>query len=96
MSDQQEQQMIGLLARINDNVSGIREEMAGVKVTQQKQGEDIADIKSDMKAENLPSRLALVERDLGRIGRAMWIVGTALIGLAVHTFWDLITKGKSE
>jgi hypothetical protein len=49
-----------------------------------------------MKAENLPSRLALVERDLGRIGRAMWVVGTALIGLAVHTFWDLITKGKSE
>ena len=96
MSDNQEQQMIGLLARINENVGGIREEMAGIKVTQRKQGEDITEIKSDMKNENLPTRLTLVERDLGRIGRAMWIVGTALIGLAVHTFWDLITKGDKQ
>ena len=86
--------MIGLLARINDNVSGIREEMAGVKVTQQQQGEDIAEIKSDMKSENLPSRLAMVERDLGRIGRAMWLFGAAIVGILVHKFWELLTGSE--
>lgn len=95
MSDQQEQQMIGLLTRINDNVSGIREEMAGVKVVQQKQGEDISDIKSDMKSENLPSRVTMMERDMGRLGRAMWIVVTAIVGLLAHKAWELIT-GKHQ
>ena len=91
MSDQQEQQMIGLLARINDNVSGIREEMAGVKADVRKQGTDIGEIKADMKAENLPSRLTMVERDLGRIGRAMWVVGTAVVGIVVHKVWEVLT-----
>jgi hypothetical protein len=95
VSDNQEQQMIGLLARINENVGGIREEMAGIKVTQRKQGEDITEIKSDMKNENLPTRLSLVERDTARIIRGMWVVGTALAGLIVHRLWTIVTGKES-
>lgn len=87
--------MIGLLARINENVGGIREEMAGIKVTQRKQGEDITEIKSDMKNENLPTRLSLVERDTARIIRGMWVVGTALAGLIVHRLWTIVTGKES-
>ena len=87
--------MIGLLARINENVGGIREEMAGVKAVQQKQGEDITEIKSDMKNENLPTRLSLVERDTARIIRGLWVVGTALAGLIVHRLWTIVTGKES-
>lgn len=91
MSDQQEGQMIVLLSRINENVTGIREEMAGVKADVRKQGEDIGTIKEDMKAENLPNRVTMIERDLGRMGKALWIAGTAIIGLVAHTLWQLVT-----
>ena len=95
MSDQQEQQQIVLLAKINENVSGIREEMAGVKADVRQQGVALSEIKSEMKAENVPSRLAMVEKDLSRMGKALWIAGTAIIGLVVHTLWQLIT-GKHQ
>jgi hypothetical protein len=95
MSEQQEQQMVGLLAKINDNVSGIREEMAGVKADVKQQGVALSEIRSDMKSENLPSRVALVERDVARFGKGLWVIGTAFAGLVAHTVWQLIT-GKHQ
>ena len=95
MSDHQEQQMIGILTSINENVGGIREEMAGIKSDVRKQGDDITEIKSDMKNENLPTRLSLVERDTARIIRGLWVVGTALAGLIVHRLWTIITGKES-
>jgi hypothetical protein len=95
MSDQQEQQQIALLAKINDNVSGIREEMAGVKADVRQQGVALSEIRADMKSENLPSRVALVERDVSRIGKGLWVIGTAFAGLVAHTVWQLIT-GKHQ
>jgi hypothetical protein len=96
VSEQQEQQMIGLLSSINENVGGIRERMASMETKVDDQARDIADMKMDMKSEKIPSRVEMIERDLGRLGRAMWIIGTAIGGLLVHRAWEFLTGRESQ
>lgn len=96
MSEQQEQQMIGLLSSINENVGGIRERMASMETKVDDQARDLTEIKSDMKADKIPSRVAMIERDLGRLGRAIWIFGAAITGLIVHRAWEFLTGRQPQ
>jgi uncharacterized coiled-coil DUF342 family protein len=91
VSDQQEQQMVVLLGQINEKVGGIREEMIETRASVRQQGEKIDEIRSEMKAEGLPSRVTLIERDLGRLGRAMWVGLTVVAGLVINAVWKRIT-----
>ena len=88
--------MIGLLSSINDNVGGIRERMASMETKVDDQARDLSEIKADIKADKLPSRVTMIERDMGRLGRAMWIALTAIAGLIAHRVWTFFTGEHTE
>ena len=93
MSDHDERQMVALLGQINEKVGTIREDVAQTRAELTSQGEKLDELKKRAEKENLPHRVAVVERDKAIMARVLWIVGGTALAAAVSTFWNRLTGG---
>jgi hypothetical protein len=96
VSEKQDEQMVALLGQINENVGGIRENMIRMEGKVEKQGEQITEIKADLKAEGLPTRVSMIEKTQQQQGKGFWIMVTAMAGVIAHTAWQVITGGGKQ